>query len=671
MIFFTFHNNNSNDKVRSDLTDMKIRFDQLVQELRSRSVFRAMVTYGVVAWMLLQVADVTFDRLPIPDSAMTVLIVLVVTGFPVILVLAWAYEFTVRGIVRHEATAGGAPRLAFLPFVLLVTGITAGSGYGLYYLSQNFWEPDRRSIAILPFVNMSDSEDADYFSDGLTEEIRSLIVRLNEFTVVALSTSYQVTDTLTDVVTIAKRLGAEVVLQGSVRRFKDQVQITARLIDGGNGSEIWSDTYKREISDVFTIQEDIARQVARQLHVVLPVSAERRLANLGTKSVESYDLYLRAIDYLRQPADQVTLGLSEGFVRQAIAIDPKFAKAYAALCEIHLASYRLYNDAARFAQARDACNQALDRDASSSDVYLALGGLYDESGQHAEAIDAYEHALRSDRNSPDAHIGLASNFIQLNQPAVAEANLRKAIELDVSYWASFNAMGNFLFDNGRYLEAAEFYRIFVNRAEDDSQALNNLGAAYYLAGELSKAAEAWEESLSIKPTRSAYSNTGTMYFYLGKFELAADKYAQAVALAPMDYRLWGNLADAYYFADGKKQVADVAYNRAIAFGEERLKVNASNMDTVSNLAYFYSRIDKNEKARTMNAAAITAAPKNMYVHYNSALIHAHFGDTDQALLALERAIELEYQTDLLPVDPGLRSLRGQERFKRLVADGKR
>lgn len=649
---------------------MKIRIENLIQELRGRNVFRAMVAYGVVAWMLLQVADVTFDRLPIPDSTMTVLIVLVIVGLPITLVLTWAYEITVRGIVRHEKTDGGAPRLAFVPFIVLITGITIGSGYGLYFLSQKYWVPDRRSIAILPFENMSGSKDTDYFSDGLTEEIRSLIVRLNEFTVVALSTSYQVTGTLTDVVSIARRLGAEVVLQGNVRRFRDQVQITARLIDGGNGSEIWSKTYEREIADVFTIQESIARQVARELHVVLPISAERRLANLGTKSVESYDLYLRAIDHLRQPADQVTLGLSEGFARQAIAIDPDFAKAYATLCEIHLARYRLYNNAGQFDQARSACEQALDRDSTSSGVYLALGGLYSESGQYADAIKAYERTLEADRNSPDAHIGLANNFIRLNRLADAESHLRQAIELDVSYWASFNAMGNFLFDNGRYLEAAEFYRIFANRAEDDSQALNNLGAAYYLAGDFSMAAKAWEESLSIKPTRSAYSNTGSMYFYTGQFDLAADKYAQAVALAPMDYRLWGNLADAYYYADGKKQVAEVAYNRAIAFGEERLKVNTSDAESLSNIAYYYSRVGHEEKARAMNTAAIAAAPGDMYVQYNSALIHAHNGDTERALLALERAVELEYPTDLLPVDPGLSTLQDEETFRRLVAAGK-
>ena len=208
---------------------MQNRLRNLVQELRNRSVFRALVAYGVVAWMLLQVADVTFDRLPIPDNSMTVLIVLVIIGFPIAAILAWAYELTARGIVRHAESGERAPRLAFLPFVVVVGVVAVGSGFLLYYLSQNFWEMPRRSIAVLPFDNTSGEAETEYFSDGLTEEIQSLIVRLNEFRVVAMSTTTQFKDNVTDVVSIASRLDAEAVLLGSVRRYQDTVSVTAAL----------------------------------------------------------------------------------------------------------------------------------------------------------------------------------------------------------------------------------------------------------------------------------------------------------------------------------------------------------------------------------------------------------------------------------------------------------
>lgn len=645
---------------------MQHRVKDLVEELRSRSVIRALIAYSVAAWMLLQIADVTFDRLPIPDSAMTVLIVLVITGFPIVGILAWGYEITVKGIVRHEETGDGAPRMAFLHYIAIVVAVTVVSGSLLYYLSQNFWEPSRRSIAVLPFVNNSSGEDTEYFSDGLTEEIQSLIVRLGEFRVVAMSTSTQLKDTVMDIVTIADRLGAEVVLQGSVRRYQDRVSVTARLIDGGNGSELWSDNYERELSDIFTIQEDIARHVARALHVVLPVSAERRLKSLGTRNVDAYDSYLRALDFLRQPPDETTLLLAEGLLRESLAMDPDFANAHAAMCRKHLARYTMSRDAARFGEAEAACQRALDADDESAEVHAALGNLYVASGKYENALHEFDAALEENANLADAYIGIAKTYIALNRNEDAEASLRQAIDADVSYWASFNAMGNFLFGAGRFDEAAEFYQMYVNRADNDSYALSNLGAAYYLAGEFRKAAETWDEAIKIRPGRSVYSNTGTMYFFLGDFEQAADRYAMAANMAPNDYIVWGNLADAYYFGENFKQVAGVTYKRARELAEGALEVNPNDAEALSSVAYYEARLGNRDRAFEMDALAREKAPNTMYVYYNSALVHAQFSATAGALDALERAVELDYQQDLLPLDPAFESLRDEERFKQLV-----
>lgn len=649
---------------------MRVRARQLIRELRSRSVFRALMAYAVVSWMILQVADVTFDRLPIPESAMTLLIMLVIVGFPVTAILAWGYEVTLSGIVRHEDAPGGAPRIAFFHYLLIVVVVGMVFGGLLYYGAQNFWEPPRRSIAVLPFDNLSEEADTSYFSDGLTEEIRSVIVRLNEFRVIALSTSNQLKNTVMDVATIADRLGADVVLQGSVRRRGNNVAVTARLIDGGTGGELWSENYSRELSDMYAIQEDIARHVARSLHVVLPVSAERRLKNLGTRNVEAYDAYLRGRDYLRRPADQTSLLLAESLLREALAIDPRFANAHAALCETYLEAYELTHDVSRFGQAEQSCQTALKVDEDSAMVHLALGGLYLASGKYENAVHQYQQALEDNAHLADTYIGLAYTYAAMNRPEEAEANLRLAIETDVSYWASFNAMGSFLFEQGRFLEAAEFFQMYISRAEDDATAFNNLGAAFYLAGDFRKAAAAWDDSLTIRPNRSAYSNTGSMYYYTGEFDLAADRYAMAVNLAPNDYQLWGNLADAYSFSESRKTVADVSYRRAISLGEEKLAINPNDIDVVSDVAYYYSRLGNRDKAMSMNARALAAAPNAMYVYYNSALIHAGFGDKEEALTALERAVELEYQPELLPVDPVLAILRDEDRFRHLIESGR-
>ena len=640
----------------------------LIGELRSRSVFRATVAYCIVAWMLLQVADVTFDRLPIPEGSMTVLIVLAIVGLPCTIVLAWAYEITLRGIVRHEQADGRSSRLTFLPFIVVLVGVTAAVGFGLYYLSLRIWEPEPQAIAVLPLTNLSESQDTEYFSDGLTQEIQSLIVRLDEFRVVSLSSTYQLKDTTLDYRTIAKRLDVDVILHGSVRRAQDRVRITAELIDGDDGTQLWSETFDSELANVFTIQERIARKVAAALDVVVPVSAERRLAHLGTQNVEAYDLYLRGTDYLRKPKDAANLLQAETYIRQAIAIDPQFGGAYAAMCQSHLTLYELERDSDRFARAERACHRALTRDSAASAVRIALGQLYYASGQYHESLREYEQAVAVNSKSADAQIGLAKALIKLNRASEAEASLQRAIQLDSSYYAGFNEMGNFLFASSRFAEAAEYYRDFADRSEDNATAFNNLGAAHYLAGNLSAAAEAWDKSLALKPSRSAFSNTGTMYFYLGDYAKAADRFARGSNFAPRDHRLWGNLADTYYYTDGMRHVADVIYKQAIEFAEERINVNPSDMGTIAMLAHFYARTGQEDKARELSTSAQAGAPDDMYVQYYNALVYAHLGDTDMALNRLKRAIELDYQKELLELDPGLGSLWDNDRFKQLVSN---
>ena len=257
--------------------------------------------------------------------------------------------------------------------------------------------------------------------------------------------------------------------------------------------------------------------------------------------------------------------------------------------------------------------------------------------------------------------------MKIGDREAAEASLRRAIELDVSYWASFNAMGNFLYGEGRYEDAAEFYEMFVNRSDEDALAINNLGAAYYLAGDFRRAAEAWDRSLAIRPTLEAYSNTGSMYFYIGEYEKAIDRYTLAVNLAPMDYRLWGNLADAYYYVDALKPASNISYRRAIELAEQRLAINASDFDTVSDVAYYYARIGEFDIAMEMNARSLSAAPDNMYVQYNSALINAAAGRPSEAIEAAERAVHLNYQPELLAIDPGLKPLSDLPAFRGLVA----
>jgi tetratricopeptide (TPR) repeat protein len=337
------------------------------------------------------------------------------------------------------------------------------------------------------------------------------------------------------------------------------------------------------------------------------------------------------------------------------------------MCRKQLEGYKLSADAARFGAAEAACQRALKSDEDSVEVRVVLGQLYYESGKYENALHEFEEALGDNDRLADVYIGLGMTHAALGDTDAAEENLRRAIQTDISYWQSYNAMGNFLFDLSRFDEAAEFYQMFVNRVDDDAVALNNLGAAYYLAGDFKGAAESFDRSLAIKPSRNAYSNTGTMYFYLGDFERAVERYVNAANLAPNDYRMWGNLGDAYHFQGTQEQVAEVAYRRAIGLGEAHLEVNPDDAMVMSDVALYYSRVGDAGKARELDARAHSQGDSIMYVHYNSALIHAQLGDTEEALTALKRALELNYEKELLLIDPAFEGLRQDERFRQLVS----
>jgi eukaryotic-like serine/threonine-protein kinase len=524
-----------------------------------------------------------------------------------------------------------------------------------------------RAIAVLPFVNMSDSADNEYFSDGLTEEILNLLTRLRELKVAPSTSSFGFKSRKVDVADVARRLRVDVVLEGSVRRDKDRLRVAAELIDARSGFRLWSQIYDRRLEDVFTIQDDLARQVVGALELVLSSASEGEFRKPRAASLAAYDLYLRARAYLRLQRSQPNLDRATALFEQAIAADGQFAQAYAGLCDAWLAHYELSRASESFEKAEAACRKALSYDPEASEVVVALGNLDRSSGRYQQAELEFRRAATLAHNPVDAVLGLASTYEAQRRLDEAERTFEQAKQLDPGYWRVYLEMGIFLFNNGRYAEAVKNYGEVIARTPDNVSAHNNLGAAYFMAGDFEKAARAWRASLELAPTRGAYSNMGSSYFYLGRFEEAAAMYSKAVELAPEDHRVWGNLGDACAYATGREADAAAAYRRAVALGEERLRINQADAVTMSDLAHFYASLGRLDRARQLSEEALRRDPQNMNVNYKAALVSARLGATDAAIALLERAVELGYPRQLLPADAGLAPLRQHKRFAALVA----
>lgn len=660
---------------------------EFIEELQRRRVIRVGLVYLVSAWLIIQVAESMFPALLLPDWSVTLVVVLVVFGFPVALILAWAYQLE-RDQVDPTATsvhyvvdehrkldfviiAALAAVVVILAFELYFRGeadepgLTAGPQQPVA-VEPSAPATDRPSIAVLPFINLSDDPQNEYFADGLAEEILNLLVRIREIDVASRTSSFFFKGKDVDIKAVAQRLGVGSVMEGSVRRQGDRIRVTAQLIEAESGFHIWSETYDRKMEDIFEIQDDIARKVVNALELVISSDSRELLNRAPTESLEAYQYLLQGRNYLRGEHSDTRLESAQKLFESAIEIDRDFAEAYAGLCDTFLARYERSRSTEFFELAERACHRGLTLDSAASDVHAALGNLYRFSGQHDKAEIEYQQAIASNSMDIESYIGLADTYVQEDRLDEAESLYQKVIELQPGNWRGYQEKGRFLYYAGRVPESIGLFARAVNLAPDVASGYLNLGSSYYLLGDFESAAIAWRKSLELEPSTSAYMNVGSSYFFLRQFDEAAAMYKKASELSPKDFEVWGSLGDAYRYADGSRALSDEAYRNAIELGEGLLDINQSDALVVAPLAQYYAHIGEADRAEELIARAEELEPQNMYVQYFAAVTKTSLNDTDGALSSIEKAVDLGYPVDLISLDAGLASIAGEDRFQSLL-----
>ena len=366
----------------------------LIAELKRRNVFRVGAAYGIVAWLLVEVASVVLPTFEAPEWVMKVFTFLVILGFPLALVLAWAFELTPEGIKRESATdsAAAADRkpghrldFAIAGLVLLVFAYLAVDRFLLDA------EPEtaeivaerapaaesvgvEKSIAVLPFVNISADPDNEFFSDGISEELLNALARISDLKVAARTSSFQFKGQSRDIAEIGRALRVSNILEGSVRKAGNRVRITAQLIKVDDGFHLWSDTFDRELTDIFAIQDEIAAAIANAMKTTLDLSTDGSGNLTGTNSIQAYELYLRGMQnwHLRELS---TLREAEALFLRASEIDPGFAKAHAGLALTYavIPDYSGETVAAYRLRTNEAARRALAIDPRSAEAFAAMG----------------------------------------------------------------------------------------------------------------------------------------------------------------------------------------------------------------------------------------------------------------------------------------------------------
>jgi adenylate cyclase len=493
-------------------------------ELQRRNVYKVGIAYGVVGWLLIQIATQLFPVFEIPNWGARMVVVIVLLGFPVALVLAWAYELTPEGIQRtddvHPPPAHRTGRK--LDFIIIGVLLAVIAFMAFRYYRPVIFGPKsaaQKSIAILPFIDLSPTKEQDYFSDGITEQIINSLAHVHGLLVVARTTAFSFKNKDMDVREVGRQLHVTHMLEGSVNRGPDKSRVVARLIDVANGFHLWSETYYSTEKDLLSLQSDVARKVASALRIELQLAETTQFAKPPTQDPEAYDLYLRG-RYLLNKRTPDSIQKGRVLFEQAVAKDPRFALGHAGIADSYLLLGRIGEispaEAAR--EARSEISITLGIDENLAEGYLSRAVLLSEFDWNWLAGEAdFQKALELNSNSAIAHHWYARSLAQTGrfEEALKEINAaekldplspviltskakifcfahryqeaiasgRKAIDLEGNFGPAFSVLAQAYLHNKQYPEGMEAVKKYVEISNQSGWAKLELAYAYAAAGD--------------------------------------------------------------------------------------------------------------------------------------------------------------------------------------------
>src|SRR5881409_920708 len=387
-------------------------------ELKRRNVYKVAVAYAVVGWLLVQVATQVFPFLEIPNWVVRLVIALVVIGFPIALVIAWAFEATPEGIKRTAVAdampVSAATRRKKHAWIYVVV-IAAAISVALFFLGR-YTAGDKsvasasnelpaKSIAVLPFDNLSRDPDNAFFAEGVQDEILTRLAKVADLKVIARTSTQKFKSAPENLPDIAKRLGVANILEGSVQKVNDQVRVNVQLINALTNAHLWAEIYDRKLSDIFAVQSDIAKTVADTLQAKLTGAEKQMMAAQPTTDTAAYELYHKGRSlWEKRSGDNIPKAIA--FFEQAIARDPNYALAYAGLAQAYIL-LPFYTGADRldaFSKAKDAALKALRLDPNLAEAHAALGKvLFFSEIDLTGAMREYKRAIELQPNDATAH----------------------------------------------------------------------------------------------------------------------------------------------------------------------------------------------------------------------------------------------------------------------------
>jgi serine/threonine-protein kinase len=574
-------------------------------ELKRRNVYKVAIAYAVVAWLLVQITTQIFPFFEIPNWGVRFIVLFISVGFPIALVIAWAFEATPEGIKRTEAADAAGQRShdgAWIYIVLIGAALSIGLFFlGRYTASRKQAEPAElpdKSIAVLPFENLSRDPDNAYFADAIQDEILARLSKIADLKVISRTSTQKYKSAPDNLREIARQLGVSNILEGSVQKAADQVRVNVQLINALNDAHLWSDIYDRKLTDIFAVESDIAKRIADTLEAKLSGSEHQAIAARPTENTEAHELYLKG-RYFGGKRTADDLQRSIDYYNQALAKDPNYAAAYAGIANSYtlLPTYSKLTPAEAFPKAQAAAARALAVDDNLAEAHVALGlVMVLPHFNFKEAKLEFERAIELNPNSAEAHyfFGYAV-LLPLGQFDQAIAELKHAITLDP-------------------------FSLIVNA---------NLGRAYIMARRYPEAIVQLRKTAELDPSSpEVHSRLGRALLLSGDVPGAIAEYEKQMGSARKD-------------------------------GQER--------DAIDFLAHLYGVSGNREKAsKLFDEAKQLEKPDGVWA-YGYALIQIGLANKEEAIDWLEQSYRnKEPSIAFIKVDPFLDPLRGDPRFEALV-----
>jgi TolB-like protein/Tfp pilus assembly protein PilF len=509
----------------------------ILTELKRRNVYRAAVAYGVVAWFLTQLTTQVLPLFEIPNSAMRFVVIALVVGFPIAMLLAWIYEFTPEGVVRTEdldpVEARSAQRATgrILDFVIIgvllmvITMLIVGR---LPLYRQTGESISQKSIAVLPFENLSRDPDNAYFATGIQNEILTRLAKIAALKVISHTSTQQYPSRPGNLPEIARQLGVANVLEGSVQKAADQVHINVQLIRAATDEHLWAESYDRKLENIFSVEREVATSVAEALKARLTGEEEQALEQKPTSSPQAYDAYLRGLAYALRPGyyERNTLAAVERF-SEAVKLDPKFAIAWAWLARVSALGYfnSAGNDVAALREtAKNAVAKVAQLQPKLGEAALAQGYFHYYCEQNYDAaIASFEKARQSAPKTSDALEGLALVSRRKGEWQLSLEYFRQAIEIDPRNTSLLDLYGQTYVELREYSFALKVYDQLLEISPDNVEALVSKAEIYQCAANFSEAATL----LSRVP-----SDPSSEYFFIQIWQRIYERrFADAIAMA--------------------------------------------------------------------------------------------------------------------------------------------